>query len=135
MLSKYYFREQYTENSFRDDSSSGMIYFPITDAEDFPSAIRNKAEEMIDDLISAYEKENKCVLDLLTLRLNARIEVYFNQKNIPVSNISVIISNDYGDDELWINKDVEIKHGDILYEPFKKYFLQQLESILFPLCN
>lgn len=131
MLSKYNFGQQYTKNSFQDDCSSGMIYFPITDTEDFSSAIRDKTEELIDDLISAYEKENNCVLDLSRLCLNARMEVYFNQENTTMRDIRVMIEGNYNEDYLWLDKSINIVCGDILHEPFKKYFMQQLESILF----
>lgn len=131
MIEKYGFMEQYAKNSFQDNCNTGIIYFPVDDSESFPCVIRDKAEELIDDLIFTYENENGNPLDLSKLRLNARIEVYLSCQNIPVSNISVIIANDYGDDELWMNKDAEIKHGDILYKPFKEYFMKQLEKSLF----
>lgn len=131
MLSRYQFKEVYDLNSFQEDASN-PIFFPVSDNEDFPGEIREKAEEMIDSLIAAYEKENNCALDLSKLRLNARVEVYFNQDNKPIGNISVVMVSDNSEDpDLWIENDIDIYYGDDLYEPLKKYFMQQLEKVLF----
>ncbi len=128
MLSEYGFKELSTANSFEDRCSSDIIYFPIDDSESFPMGIREKAEELINELIGTGR--NGSELDLSESCLEARVEVYFSKDNIPVSNISVLIAvgNDAG---FWLDKEYEVGKDDSLYEPFKKHILRQLEKCLF----
>ena len=72
MISKYRFGRIEDLNCF-DDGVTNIIYFPVTDSPNFPKAIRDKAEAIIDSMVHAYETENSCKLDLSKLCLNTRI--------------------------------------------------------------
>ena len=86
MISKYKFEEIERQNSF-EDGVNGIVYFPITDAEDFPQEITKKAEEIIDHIIYSYK------LDISNLRLNARIIVFSDINGKWLSEISILISD------------------------------------------
>lgn len=130
MLSKYEFKKQNITNSFQDRESDGFFYFPINDSVDFPKFIREKAEELINELIETYEKENGKIFDSSKFYLDARIEVYFNQDRIPIENICIFIDNIEGD--LGFEKNMQITPENTLYYAlFKSYFVAQLEKVLF----
>ena len=129
MLSKYGFAKQYLKDSFQDNCSSGMIYFPINDSADFPCVIREKAEEIIDNLIGTYEKESGNTLDLSNFSLDARIEIFFDQENIPIENIGIFIGGI--DDDLVLEQNMKITPENMLYGLFKSYFLSRIEKTLF----
>lgn len=44
MISNYRFEDIEMQNSF-EEGVTDMIYFPVTDSEDFPTEIREKTEE------------------------------------------------------------------------------------------
>lgn len=126
MINNYRFEAVEIENSF-EEGVTDMIYFPVTDSEDFPTEIREKTEEIIDHII--YEHK----LDISKLRLNARIIVYSDVNGDWLNEISVLIS-DYSVDALedtWIEEEYSIGHDDPLYVPLKSYVMKQIEEILF----
>lgn len=122
MLSKYQFKKVYGMNSFQEETPS-PISFPINDSAEFPGEVREKAEELIDGII-----QDNSLQDLSKLSLDARIQVCFNNEGLPVLNISIFITDDL---DICIQKDVAVHNGDPLYEPLRRYFMQQLEKALF----
>ena len=54
MISNYRFEDVEMQNSF-EEGVTDMIYFPVTDTEDFPTEIREKTEEIIDHIIHAHK--------------------------------------------------------------------------------
>ena len=124
MLSKYMFEDVEIQNSFEHEVSD-FLYFPITDSKDFPVEIREKTEEIIDRIIHTHD------LDISKLRLNARIIVFSDTNGKWINEISIVISDYSAFDGTWIEEEYTIGHDDSLYEPFKTYFMKQLEEILF----
>lgn len=128
MISNYRFEDIEMQNSF-EDGVTDMIYFPVTDSEDFPMEIREKTEEIIDYIIHTHK------LDISKLRLNARIIVYSDANCDWLNEISVLISDDYYSadafDDAWIEEVYSIGHEDPLYAPLKAYVMKQVEEILF----
>ena len=126
MISNYRFEDIEIQNSF-EDGVTDMIYFPVTDSEDFPMEIREKTEEIIDYIIHTHK------LDISKLRLNARIIVYSDINCNWLNEISVVISDYSGDafDDAWIEEEYSIGHEDPLYAPLKAYVMKQIEEILF----
>lgn len=126
MISNYRFEDVEMQNSF-EEGVTDMIYFPVTDTEDFPSEIREKTEEIIDHIIHAHK------LDISKLRLNARIIVYSDANCDWLNEISVMISdyNTSAIDDAWIEEVYSIGHEDPLYAPLKAYVMKQIEEILF----
>ena len=128
MLSNYGFEDIEIQNSF-EDRVTDMIYFPVTDSEDFPIEIREKTEEIIDHIIHTHK------LDISKLRLNARIIVYSDANCDWLNEISVLISDDYYSadafDDAWIEEEYSIGHEEPLYAPLKAYVMKQIEEILF----
>lgn len=126
MISNYRFEDVEMQNSF-EEGVTDMIYFPVTDSEDFPTEIRKKTEEIIDHIIHAHK------LDISKLRLNARIIVYSDANCDWLNEISVLISDYSGDafDDTWIEEEYSIGHEDPLYAPLKAYVMKQIEEILF----
>ena len=128
MISNYRFEDIEIQNSF-EDGVTDMIYFPVTDSEDFPMEIREKTEEIIDYIIHTHK------LDISKLRLNARIIVYSDANCDWLNEISVLISDDYYSadafDDAWIEEVYSIGHEDPLYAPLKAYVMKQVEEILF----
>lgn len=122
MLGRYQFRKVYDLKSFQEEKPN-PISFPIDDSAEFPAEIRERAEEIIDGMI-----RDNSLQDLSKLTLDVRIQVGFNDEGLPGLSISVFITDDF---ELCILKDVVINNGDPLYEPIRKYFMQQLEKALF----
>ena len=122
MLSQYQFKKVYDMKSFQEETPS-PISFPINDSADFPSEVREKAEELIDGII-----HDNSLQDLSKLSLDARIQVCFNNEGSPTLNISVFITDDL---DICIQKDVAVNNGDPLYESVRKYFMQQFEKTLF----
>lgn len=116
-----------------EDGATNMIYFPvITDSQDFPKMIRDKAEEMIDSMIHAYKTENNCKLDLSKLCLNARIISFVGNGGNWSYEIAVVISSNIEEPyDVWIERSYAISRDDFLYEQFKVYFMEQLEKKLF----
>ncbi len=105
-----------------------MIYFPVTDSEDFPMEIREKTEEIIDRIIHTHK------LDISKSRLNARIIVYSDADCNWLNEISVLISDYYSAgafDDSWIEEEYSIGHDDPLYVPLKAYVMKQIGEILF----
>lgn len=126
MISNYRFEDIEIQNSF-EDGVTDMIYFPVTDSEDFPMEIREKTEEIIDYIIHTHK------LDISKLRLNARIIVYSDANCDWLNEISVMISDYSADalDDAWIEEVYSIGHEDPLYAPLKAYVMKQVEEILF----
>ena len=126
MISNYRFEDIEMQNSF-EDGVTDMIYFPVTDSEDFPTEIREKTEEIIDYIIHTHK------LDISKLRLNARIIVYSDINCNWLNEISVMISDYSADalDDAWIEEVYSIGHEDPLYAPLKAYVMKQVEEILF----
>jgi len=124
MISNYRFEDIEIQNSF-EDGVTDMIYFPVTDSEDFPTEIREKTEEIIDHIIHAHK------LDISKLRLNARIIVYSDANCDWLNEISVLISDYSAFDDAWIEEEYSIGHEDPLYAPLKAYVMKQIEEILF----
>lgn len=128
MISNYGFEDIEIQNSF-EDRVTDIIYFPVTDSEDFPTEIRKKTEEIIDHIIHAHK------LDISKLRLNARIIVYSDANCDWLNEISVLISDDYYSadafDDAWIEEEYSIGHEEPLYAPLKAYVMKQIEEILF----
>ncbi len=126
MISNYRFEDIEMQNSF-EDGVTDMIYFPVTDSEDFPMEIREKTEEIIDYIIHTHK------LDISKLRLNARIIVYSDINCNWLNEISVMISDYSADalDDAWIEEVYSIGHEDPLYAPLKAYVMKQVEEILF----
>lgn len=125
MLNRFKFEDIEIQNSF-EDGVTDMIYFPITDSEDFPMEIREKTEEIIDHMIHTHE------LDISKLRLNARIIAYSDVNCNWLNEISVLISDYYSAlDDAWIEEEYSIGREDSLYEPFKAYVMKRLGEILF----
>ena len=122
MLGRYQFRKVYDLKSFQEERPN-PISFPISDSAEFPVEIRERAEEIIDKII-----HDNSLLDLSNLTLDVRIQVSFNDEGVPSLNISVFITDDL---DLSILEEVTIHDGDPLYEPVRKYFMQQLEKALF----
>ena len=126
MISNYGFEDIEIQNSF-EDRVTDIIYFPVTDSEDFPIEIREKTEEIIDHIIHTHK------LDISKLRLNARIIVYSDVNGNWLNEISGVISDYSGDafDDAWIEEEYSIGHEDPLYAPLKAYVMKQIEEILF----
>jgi len=126
MISNYRFEDIEIQNSF-EDGVTDMIYFPVTDSEDFPMEIREKTEEIIDYIIHTHK------LDISKLRLNARIIVYSDINCNWLNEISVMISDYSADalDDAWIEEVYSIGHEDPLYAPLKAYVMKRIEEILF----
>lgn len=130
MINTYQFGRVEDLNCF-EDGVTNIVYFPVIDSLDFPKAIRDKAEEMIDSMIHIYETENNCKLDLSKLCLNARIIAFVGNNGNWSYEIAVVISSNMEFDDLWIEKSYDISRNDCLYESFKEYFMEQLEKKLF----
>ena len=124
MISNYRFEDIEMQNSF-EEGVTDIIYFPVTDSEDFPTEIREKTEEIIDHIIHAHK------LDISKLRLNARIIVYSDANCDWLNEISVLISDYSAFDDAWIEEEYSIGHEDPLYAPLKAYVMKQVEEILF----
>lgn len=125
MISNYRFEDIEMQNSF-EEGVTDMIYFPVTDSEDFPMVIREKTEEIIDNIIHTHK------LDISKLRLNARIIVYSDANGDWLNEISVLISDYYSAlDDAWIEEEYSIGQEDPLYVPLKAYVMKQIGEILF----
>lgn len=124
MISNYRFEDIEIQNSF-EEGVTDMIYFPVTDSEDFPMEIREKTEEIIDRIIHTHK------LDISKLRLNARIIVYSDVNCNWLNEISVLISDYSASDDTWIEEEYTIGHEDPLYVPLKAYVMKRLGEILF----
>lgn len=132
MINIYQFGRVEDQNCF-EDGATNMIYFPvITDSSDFPKAIRDKAEEMINSMIHTYETENNCKLDLSKLCLNARIIAFVGNDGNWSYEIAVVISSNIEEPyDVWIERSYAISRDDLLYVEFRAYFMKQLEKKLF----
>ena len=132
MINIYQFGRVEDQNCF-EDGETNMIYFPvITDSPDFPKAIRDKAEEMIDSMIHTYETDNNCKLDLSKLCLNARIIAFVGNGGNWSYEIAVVMAGNIEEfDDIWIERSYAISRDDLLYAQFKVYFMEQLEKKLF----
>lgn len=111
MISNYRFEDIEIQNSF-EDGVTDMIYFPVTDSEDFPMEIREKTEEIIDHMIHTHE------LDISKLRLKARIIAYSDANYNWLNEISVMILDYYSAgafDDTWIEEVYSIGREDSLY--------------------
>lgn len=125
MISKYKFKEIESQNCF-EEGINDILYFPITDSKDFPQEIREKAEEIIDHIVYTHK------IDLSKLRLCARMVVYADKAGKWLNEISIVISDSNRIfHRIWIEEEYIIGHEDPLYEPFKEYFMKQLEKTLF----
>lgn len=131
MINTYQFGRVEDQNCF-EDGATNMIYFPVTDSPDFPKAIRDKAEEMIDSIVHTYETENNCKLDLSKLCLNARIIAFVGNNGNWLYEIAVVISSNIEElYDVWIERSYAISQDNLLYAQFKAYFMEQLEKKLF----
>lgn len=124
MLSNYKFEEVERQNCF-EDGVNGILYFPITDSEDFPLKIREKAEEIIGRIVHTHD------LNVSKLCLNARIAVFSDINGKWLNEISIVISDSSAFDGTWIEEEYIIGCEDPFYEPFKAYFMKRLGEILF----
>jgi len=124
MINNYRFEDVEMQNSF-EEGVTEIIYFPVTDSEDFPMEIREKTEEIIDHIIHTRK------LDISKLRLNARIIVHSAANDDWLNEISVLISDYSAFDDAWIEEEYRIGHEDPLYVPFKAYVMKQIGEILF----
>lgn len=124
MLNRFKF-EKIEEQDCFGHGAINTLYFPVTDSEDFPQGIRQKAEEIIDRIVHTYE------LDISKLCLCARMVVYSDRDGKWVDEISVVMSDCSAFDDTWIEEDYSIGYDDSLYEPFKAYVMKRLEEILF----
>lgn len=129
-MNTYKFGKNDSVDSF-GDGVNNILYFPVKDSVDFPKAIRDKTEKMIDGMIYTYEMENSCTLNLSKLCLNARMVVFMDKDGNWKYEIVVVISGDRELDYIWIEDSYIIGLDDLLYEPFKGYFMEQLEKSLF----
>lgn len=131
MINLYQFGRVEDLNCF-EDGATNIVYFPVTDSSDFPKAIRDKTEELIDSMIHTYETENNCKLDLSKLCLNARIIAFVGNNGNWTYEIAVVISGNIEEvDDIWIERSYAISRDDLLYVQFKAYFMEQLEKKLF----
>lgn len=131
MINTYQFGRVENLDCF-EDGTINIVYFPVKDSLDFPKAIRDEAEEMIDSMIHIYETENNCKLDLLKLCLNARIIAFVGNNDNWTYEIAVVISGNIEEvDDIWIERSYAISRDDLLYVQFKAYFMEQLEKKLF----
>lgn len=131
MISTYQFGRVENLDCFEEDITN-IIYFSVTDSPDFPKAIRDKVEEMIDSMIHTNEMENNCKLDLSKLCLNARILAFVGNNGNRTYKIAVVISGNIEEfDDIWIERSYAISRDDLLYVQFKAYFMEQLEKKLF----
>ena len=131
MINTYQFGRVEDQNCF-EDGATNIIYFPVTDSPDLPKAIRDKAEEMIDKMVHAYETENNCKLDLSKLCLNARIIAFVGNNGNWSYEIAVVISSNIEElYDVWIERSYAISRDNLLYVQFKAYFMEQLEKRLF----
>lgn len=109
MISTYQFGRIENLDCFEKDITN-IIYFSVTDSPDFPKAIRDKAEEMIDSMIHNYEMENNCKLDLSKLCLNARILAFVGNNGNRTYKIAVVISGNIEEfDDIWIERSYAIR--------------------------
>ena len=127
MINGYEFGKIEDMNCF-EDGTNDSLYFPVVDSADFPKEVRDKTEEMINSLIRGYESENNCKLFLSRLCLNARVITYLDHKGDWRYEISVVITGNEAWNDLWIEDSHEISSEDHLYEPFKMYFMEQVEK-------
>lgn len=131
MINTYQFGRVENLDCF-EDGTINIVYFPVKDSLDFPKAIRDETEEMIDSMIHIYETENNCKLDLLKLCLNARIIAFVGNNDNWTYEIAVVISGNIEEvDDIWIERNYAISRDDLLYVQFKAYFMEQLEKKLF----
>lgn len=131
MINTYQFGRVEELNCF-EDGTTNIVYFPVTYSPDFPKAIRDKAEEMIDSMVHAYETENNCKLDLSKLCVNARIIAFVGNNGNWLYEIAVVMSGNIEElDDVWIEESYTISQDDLLYAKFKAYFMEQLEKKLF----
>lgn len=131
MINTYQFGRVENLDCF-EDGTINIVYVPVKDSLDFPKAIRDEAEEMIDSMIHIYETENNCKLDLLKLCLNARIIAFVGNNDNWTYEIAVVISGNIEEvDDIWIERSYAISRDDLLYVQFKAYFMEQLEKKLF----
>lgn len=122
----YHFSKVETVNSF-DDGFTDILYFPITESTVF--TIRNKAEELINEIIYNYKKNTGFNIDTSKFYLDARMISFKNTNGLIENEISVIISDE---EDLFFEKEYKVIPSDELYIPFKTYFMEQLEKICFP---
>ncbi len=131
MINTYQFGRVEDLDCFEDEITS-IVYFSVTDSPDFPKAIRDKAEEMIDSMVYAYGTENNCKLDLSQLCLNARIIAFVGNNGYWSYEIAVVMTGNIKEFyDVWIEKSYAINRDDLLYAEFKAYFMEQLEKRLF----
>lgn len=131
MISTYQFGRVEDLDCFEEEITNN-VYFSVKDSPDFPKAIRDKAEEMIDSMIHTYEAENNRKLDLSKLCLNARIIAFVGNNGNWTYEIAVVIAGNIEEsDDIWIERSYAISRDDFLYVQFKAYFMEQLEKKLF----
>ena len=130
MISGYEFGKTEIQDCF-EDGTVNTLYSPVMDSVDFPKGIRDKTEAIIENMIYNYETENNCNLDLSAMCINAKLDVFMNKTGKWSYEIAVVISGKSGCDDVWIEEDYSIKPEDHLYEIFRRYFMEQLESNLF----
>lgn len=131
MINTYQFGRVEDLDCFEDEITN-IVYFPVTDSPDFPKAIRDKAEEMIDSMVHAYETENNCKLDLSKLCLNARIIAFVDNNGYWSYEIAVVMAGSIKEFyDIWFERSYAISRDDLLYAEFRAYFMEQLEKRLF----
>lgn len=135
MKKKYTFAEfsSFQGGNCFTDIYTDMLYFPVENVPDFPEQIRNKVDLIIEKIISKYEQENHCILDMDSLIINARLECYVvpSEERIEHSiNITIMSDISYKIDIL-LSDEYIVLPSDPIYNDFREYFMKQLEKELF----
>ena len=128
MLSKYGFRKIEDFSSFTDTSGIDTIFFPVTDAPDFPQEIRAKAEELIDEVLEQYRAEHGRKPVCEQMELSANMEIYFTNRK-PFYHLQVGVIDFTNEVSNWTEH--MINTGDPIYQLFRGYIMQQLDKGLF----
>lgn len=110
-----------------------LIYFSIDKENDSIRKIVDKLDFMINNVIHQYERKHKCNLDVKQLEMNAGLMISFaNKERRPESSIDITISSCKTDDkEVLLENEYIVLPGTEIYKEFKRYFMEQLEAVLF----
>lgn len=128
VLSKYGFQKIEDFSSFTDTSGIDTIFFPVTDAPDFPQEVRAKAEELIDRVLEQYRAEHDREPVCEQMELSASMEIYFTGQK-PFYHIQVGVIDFTNEVSNWTEYIIDI--GDPIYQTFREYIMQQLDKGLF----
>ena len=125
MLSEYGFGKIENQNCF-EDGVTDILYFPIIDSDGCPCEIIAKAAELIEEILDNYKAVEEYRLNTSELCLNARLVCFMENYEICRNEIVVVVSGD-----IWMEKTYVVNSDSILYESFKRYFMEQMERKLF----